>query len=414
MGYLVALTEECTHVGVSRLAGGRLLPPEIEMRYNRGEAKRSSVYEVATKNSMTTSPSPARSTGKLTRRIKARARELGFDLVGVAPVHDSPELAFFDRWLDAGYAGEMHYLQRNQERRRDIQKVLPGAQSVVVCGLNYDTDCAYSTDVNDRERGWIARYAWSGDYHDLMQEKLWQLRAYVVELAPQTAGKLYVDTGPLVERVYAKYAGLGWFGKNTCLLDKRLGSWLFLGELILTMPLEYDRPTADHCGTCTRCIDACPTDAILEPYVLDSRRCISYLTIELKGAIPEELRPQMGHHVFGCDICQDVCPWNRKRHFTAAPGLQPRAWQVHPRLEELARLTPQAFKQRFRGTALERTKRRGLLRNVCVAMGNSGNREFMPLLETLLEDDEKLVRQHAAWALDRLREGDSEPPASLS
>jgi epoxyqueuosine reductase len=396
------------------MAGFASLSPEVDTRYNEEKAAHSTNHHVAMKDLMTASPSPTQSAGQLTRRIKARARELGFDLVGVAPVHDSPELAFFDRWLDAGYAGEMHYLRRNQERRRDIQKVLPGAQSVVVCGLNYDTDYAYSTDVDAPHRGWIARYAWSGDYHDLMQEKLRQLQAYSAELAPETAGKLYVDTGPLVERVYARYAGLGWFGKNTCVLNTRLGSWLFLGELILTVPLEYDRPTADHCGTCTRCIDACPTDAILKPYVLDSRRCISYLTIELKGAIPEEFRPQTGHHVFGCDICQDVCPWNRKRHFTAEPGLQPRVSQVHPRLDELARLTPQAFKQRFRGTALERTKRRGLLRNVCVAMGNSGNREFIPLLQTLLEDDEELVRQHATWALDRLREGDAEPPASFS
>ena len=202
---------------------------------------------------------------------------------------------------------------------------------------------------------------------------------------------------------------MGWFGKNTCLIDTRLGSWLFLGELIVTIPLQYDLPTPDHCGTCTRCIDACPTDAILEPYVLDARRCIAYLTIELKGSMPEALRPQVGQHVFGCDICQDVCPWNRKRHFTAEPGLQPRPHQVHPSLAELAGLSPAAFKQYFRGTALERTKRRGLLRNVCVAMGNSGNADFMPLLESLLDDDEALVREHAAWALAQLRGTPPEP-----
>jgi epoxyqueuosine reductase len=221
-----------------------------------------------------------------------------------------------------------------------------------------------------------------------------------------------VDTGPVVERVHAKYAGLGWFGKNTCLLNTQLGSWLFLGELILTIPLEYDRPTPDHCGTCTRCLEACPTDAFPEPYVLDARRCISYLTIELKGTVPEALRPHMGNHIFGCDICQDVCPWNRKRHFTTEPALQPQLQQVHPPLADLAQLTPAEFKQRFRGTALERTKRRGVLRNVCVAMGNSGNREFVPLLETLLDDAEALVREHAAWALAQLRPPDM-PPAPL-
>jgi epoxyqueuosine reductase len=347
----------------------------------------------------------------LTQRIKDRALDLGFDLVGVAPVQESPELAFFEPWLDAGYAGEMHYLARSRARRRDLQQVLPGAQSVVVCGLNYDTDYPYSTTQTDATRGWIARYAWGTDYHTVLQDKLAQLQAFVSTLVPPTASKLYVDTGPVVERVYARYAGLGWFGKNTCLLNTRLGSWLLLGELLLTVPLEYDRPALDHCGTCTRCLEACPTQALLEPYVLDARRCISYLTIELKGAIPEEFRPQLGPHVFGCDICQDVCPWNRKRHFTTEAGLQPRPQQVHPPLAELAQLTREEFKQRFRSTALERPKRRGLLRNVCVAMGNSGSAVFIPLLEDLLNDEEELVREHATWALARLRGG---APASPS
>jgi epoxyqueuosine reductase len=350
---------------------------------------------------------------QLTDRIKDRARALGFDLVGVAPVQESAELAFFDRWLDEGYGGEMQYLLRSRTRRRDLQQVLPGAQSVIVCGLNYDTDHPYSTAQYDGTRGWVARYAWSADYHHVIHDKLTQLQEYLAGLGPSPlTSKLYVDTGPVVERVHAKYAGLGWFGKNTCLLNTRLGSWLFLGEIIVTMPLEYDRPTPDHCGTCTRCLDACPTDAFPEPYVLDARRCISYLTIELKGSIPEALRPHMGQHVFGCDICQDVCPWNRKRHCTTDPGLQPQSQQVSPLLAELAQLTPTGFTQRFRGTALERTKRRGLLRNVCVAMGNSGQQEFIPLLEALLDDAEPLVREHAAWALARLRHNDSPPAAS--
>lgn len=342
---------------------------------------------------------------ELTQRIKDKALDLGFDLVGIAPASGSSELAFFDRWLNAGYAGEMHYLQRSAERRQDMRQVVPGARSVVVCGLNYDTDYPYSTDVDDPNRGWVARYAWGGDYHDSMQDKLRQLQAFVIELVPEeSASKFYVDTGPVVERVYAKYAGLGWFGKNTCILNKHLGSWIFLGELILSLPLDYDRPTLDHCGTCTRCIDACPTEAILEPYVLDSRKCIAYLTIELKGSVPEELRPQMGHHVFGCDICQDVCPWNRKRTFTTEEALQPQPAQVYPSLAELAQLTPQAFKAWFRHTPLERSKRRGVLRNVCVAMGNSGNTAFIPLLETLADDEEALIREHAVWALTRLRQ----------
>jgi epoxyqueuosine reductase len=355
---------------------------------------------------------PSLSRRQLTDHIKNQARAVGFDLIGVAPAQDSPELAFFDRWLEEGYAGEMHYLLRSRARRRDLQQVLPGAQSVVVCGLNYDTEYPYSTMQQEAKRGWVARYAWSADYHHVIHDKLARLQAYITTLVPPPlASKLYVDTGPVVERVHAKYAGLGWFGKNTCLLNTQLGSWLFLGELILTIPLEYDRPTPDHCGTCTRCLEACPTDAFLEPYVLDARRCISYLTIELKSAIPEALRPHMGQHIFGCDICQDVCPWNRKRHFTTDPGLQPLPQQVQPELADLAQLTPATFKQRFRGTALERTKRRGLLRNVCVAMGNSGKTDFIPLLETLLDDEETLVREHAAWALARLRETDP-PPAS--
>jgi len=348
---------------------------------------------------------------ELTQRIKEHAVTLGFDLVGVAPAGESPELAFFDTWLAAGYAGEMHYLGRSKERRRDLQQVVAGAQSVVVCGLNYDTDVPYSTTQAEPNRGWIARYAWGADYHQVMLDKLTQLQAFIATLAPPgVTSKVYVDTGPVVERVYAKYAGLGWFGKNTCLLNTRLGSWLLLGELILPMALEYDRPALDHCGTCTRCLEACPTQALLEPYVLDARRCISYLTIELKGAIPEDLRPHMGQHIFGCDICQDVCPWNRKRHFATEPEVQPRPTQVHPRLEDLAHMSREEFQRRFRGTALERTKRRGLLRNVCVAMGNSGQADFIPVLESLLDDEEELVREHAAWALARLRERMPAPP----
>ncbi len=340
----------------------------------------------------------------LAQRIKAQALALGFDLVGIAPAQASPELAFFQRWLDAGYAGEMHYLARNRERRGDMQQVLPGAQSVVVCGLNYDTDYPYSTTQHDPERGWVARYAWGADYHQVMQTRLAALQEFVMTLVPPSvASKLYVDTGPVVERVCAKDAGIGWFGKNTCLLNTRLGSWFLLGELLLTVPLVYDQPVPDHCGTCTRCLDACPTQALLEPYVLDARRCIAYLTIELKGAIPDEFRVPIGQHIFGCDICQDVCPWNRKRQVTTLPELQPRTAQQHPVLAELATLTREEFQRRFRGTPFERSKRRGLLRNVCVAMGNAGHAAFIPLLESLLDDEEALIREHAAWALERLQ-----------
>ena len=303
-----------------------------------------------------TPPTPGQPTlHKLTQRIKDQALTVGFDLVGVAPVQESPELAFFERWLDAGYAGEMHYLQRSRERRHNCNRLCREHNpSWYVASTT--TRSSVSTAMTDPHRGWIARYAWGADYHQVMQDRLAQLQAFVATLVPPTvASKLYVDTGPVVERVYAKYAGLGWFGKNTCLLNTRFGSWLLLGELILTIPLEYDRPGLDHCGTCTRCLEACPTQAILEPYVLDAQRCIAYLTIELKGAIPEEFRAQTGHHIFGCDS-QDVCPWNRKRHYTTDPGLQPHPTQVHPRLADLAHMTREEFKQRFQGTAIERTR----------------------------------------------------------
>lgn len=356
---------------------------------------------------------PPLSTAALTQHIKTQALAVGFDLVGIAPAQASAELTFFGRWLDAGYAGEMQYLQRSADRRRDLQQVLPRVQSVIVCGLNYDTDVPYSTMQQDPRRGWIARYAWGADYHDVLQEKLTQLQHDIAAVLPEpAASKIYVDTGPVVERVYAKYAGLGWFGKNTCLLEKRFGSWLLLGEVLLTLPLAYDQPVPAHCGTCTRCLDACPTQAFVAPYVLDARKCIAYLTIELKGSIPEALRPQMGSHIFGCDICQDVCPWNRKRQVTTTPALQPCPQHVSPLLAELAQLTPEAFRQRFRGTPMERSKRRGLLRNVCVAMGNAGDAAFRPLLETLLDDAEALVREHAAWAIARLRGAEDTPEAT--
>jgi epoxyqueuosine reductase len=354
--------------------------------------------------SVLSTPHISDETQALTQRIKTQALSLGFDLVGVAPAQESPELVFFPHWLDAGYAGEMQYLVRSRERRSDVQRVLPGVQSIVVCGLNYDTAYPYSTTQTDPERGLVARYAWGADYHEVMQTRLAALQDYVATLVPPpVASKLYVDTGPVVERVYAKYAGLGWFGKNTCLLNTRLGSWLLLGELLLTIPLIYDQPAHEHCGTCTRCLDACPTQAFIAPYVLDARRCIAYLTIEYKGVIPDEFRVPIGQHIFGCDICQDVCPWNRKRHMTTLPEFQPRAAQQHPSLAELATLTPAEFRQRFRGTPMERSKRRGLVRNVCVAMGNAGNTAFIPLLESLLDDEEPLIRTHAAWALTQLR-----------
>src|SRR5438270_13540445 len=264
---------------------------------------------------MSCSAMPARS--NLEDLAKSAADGAGFDLCGIASLaQDLPELRRFPEWIEAGYAGEMDYLKSRDEtgalKRASPRNSAPWANSVIVCALNYDTAQPYSTDCRAQNRGWIARYAWSQeDYHEVVLRKLRQVEAELHASAPPGFdSRCYVDTGPHVERVYAKYAGIGWIGKNTCIINQQLGSWLFLGVILTSLELEPDLPAADRCGTCTRCIDACPTDALIAPYQLDARRCIAYLTIEKRGTIPEDLRDGVGRHVFGCDICQDVCPWN--------------------------------------------------------------------------------------------------------
>jgi epoxyqueuosine reductase len=288
---------------------------------------------------------------------------------------------------------------------------------VIVCAINYNTAHPYSTEVNDSERGWISRYAWSReDYHEAVMCRLRVVEAWLQDAHGQrrqdavaTAGetpalqtRCYVDTGPLVERVYAKYAGVGWIGKNTCILNQKLGSWLFLGVILTSLELEPDLPAPDRCGSCTRCIDACPTDALIAPYELDSNKCISYLTIEKCGPIPEEMREGMGRHVFGCDICQDVCPWNRKAPATTAAEFQPREGLVNPALAWLAEMSAEEFREKFRGSPIRRTKRAGLRRNAAIAMGNSGDRRFLPVLKKLAADEDSVVAATAAWAAERL------------
>ncbi len=338
----------------------------------------------------------------LTQAIKQKAHDLGFDLIGVAAVEPVPELSFYKDWIEAGYAGEMDYLKRHVEKRTDLKQVVPEAKSVIVCAMVYDSENPLSTEMRDPTRGWIARYAWGDDYHDVLQNKLFELFDFIKQESADVYGRVYVDTGPVVDRVYAKYAGIGWFGKNTCIINQQKGSWLFLGEIITNLELEYDHPAPDRCGTCNRCIEACPTEAILEPYMLDARRCISYLTIELKKEIPVELRDLIGNHVFGCDICQDVCPWNRESPKTREPAFQPQAGLFNPELETLANLSPEAFRETFRSSPIKRTKRRGLLRNVAVAMGNSGDPKFFPVLNDLVEREEPLVAEHAKWAMEKL------------
>jgi epoxyqueuosine reductase len=374
-----------------------------------------------------------------TRWICEQAREIGFDLCGVAPAEAFPELAQFSLWLERGNAGEMNYL--SDARRADPRLALEGARSLIVVALNYNSPQPYSTDHagigdEDSPRGWISRYAWGDDYHEVLREKLNALVARMHAQWPEPfEARAYVDTGPVVERVAAKYAGLGWLAKNTCLINEQLGSWLFLGIILTTLELEAslgpgEAPAADLCGNCTLCLDACPTQAFAAPYVLDARRCISYLTIELRGAIPEELRPAMGNAVIGCDICQDVCPWNRKSPVTRLAAFQPRTIELQgraksengeekmengatlfaPKLEWLASLSREEFSRIFRGSAVKRAKWRGLVRNACVALGNSrtaqdsGSRaRVADLLERLAKSPDEIIAEQAHWALGRIR-----------
>ncbi|PYX71273.1 MAG: tRNA epoxyqueuosine(34) reductase QueG [Acidobacteria bacterium] len=344
--------------------------------------------------------------------VKRAAQQAGFELTGIAPAADSPELQSFPEWIAAGHAGEMKYMAARDERgslkRASLSRVAPWARSVIVCAINYNTEHPYSTELRDPNRGWISRYAWSReDYHDAVLRRLEQVEAALHEAVeqsdPQLITRSYVDTGPIVERVFAKYAGVGWIGKNTCIINQKIGSWLFLGVILTSLELTPDVAAPDRCGTCTRCIEACPTDAILAPYQLDANRCISYLTIEKRGSIPEELRADIGRHVFGCDICQDVCPWNRKAPATTAPEFAAREGLVNPALDWLAEMSAEEFRETFRGSPIRRTKRSGLRRNAVIAMGNSGNRHFLPLLEALIVDEDEAVADSAHWAAEELR-----------
>jgi epoxyqueuosine reductase len=334
-------------------------------------------------------------------RIRQRCRILGFDLAGIAAATPADGFARLESWLDQGFAGEMAYMHRHREARRHPASVLPEVRSIVMVGMNYKADRQDAPTP-----GRVASYARGADYHDVLRDRLNQLLAWIQEEFPGCRGRGVVDTAPLLERDFARRAGLGWFGKNTMLLNKRLGSFFFLGAMLLDLDLQPDAAQEHgHCGTCTACLDACPTRAFPEPGVLDSRRCISYLTIELRGQIPAELREPMGDWLFGCDICQDVCPWNRKAPRSAEP-----AWETRPDLMaidpvELLELTEDGFRRRFRGTALLRSKRRGLLRNAAIVLGNRGNPAALPALRQALSDPEPLVREAAQWAIEHILAG---------
>jgi epoxyqueuosine reductase len=337
--------------------------------------------------------------------VKRLAGELGFAPVGIAPAGEAAHRGFYEKWLDLGYAAGMTYLGRDPARRADVRKVMPGARCVVCVGMNYQPAEPEAVRAGSA-RGRVARYARGHDYHDVMKDRLEVLASGIREVCPGSETRVYVDTGPVLERDVAARAGLGWFGKHTNLIHKRQGSWFFLGEVITTADLAWDAPATDHCGTCVRCLEACPTGALPEPYLLDSNRCISYLTIELKGSIPRPLRALIGDWVLGCDICQEVCPWSlRHAQPTSEPAFQARPGMQAPVLRELLEMDQAEFSRRFKGSPVKRAKRRGLLRNAAVALGNTGGPGDVPVLERALQDDEPLVRAHAAWALGRIGGG---------
>jgi epoxyqueuosine reductase len=400
--------------------------------------------------------------------IAERASALGFDLCGVVSAEKFPELARTEEWLGRGYAGEMKYLA--DTRRSDPRTAMPGVKSVIVCALNYNTAQPRSIPAASTKaradslsglseaspRGWISRYAWGSDYHEVLRKKLGLLLAELQERCGDGGdehgrdrgdrkdhseifhARIYADTGPVQERILAKYAGLGWLGKNTLLLNQQLGSYFFLGVILTTMEIRPTSPAnaappPDLCGSCRRCIDACPTNALIEPYVMDARRCISYLTIELRGGIPLEFRERIGNHVFGCDICQDVCPWNNRAPVTQAPEFAPREFYrndgpalsdspaiepqslLEPDLEWLTAMSEAEFRDVFRGSAIKRTKWRGMVRNACVALGNSGVTPDDPAyasvtatLQRLTESPEIYIAESAQWALSRIQSQESE------
>jgi epoxyqueuosine reductase len=362
----------------------------------------------------TESPQPASAELRdLSARIRELAREMGFSAAGIAPIRPSDHAEAYARWVAAGMHGEMAYLAREDAvaKRADPAVLVPGAKSAVVVAINYhvpDREQDGRTAAEDPSRGVVARYARNDDYHELLKARLIALQDWINAEVLPAGGRAYVDTGAVLERELAQRAGLGWAGKSTMLVQPGRGTYYFLGVILLDVELAYDAPfVADRCGTCSACLSACPTGALLGrdengAPVMDARRCISYLTIELRGLIPRELRPLMGNRIYGCDICQEVCPWNSFAETTAEPAFLPREGLDGPALIEWMGMTQEEFSRRFKDSPIKRTKRRGLLRNVAVALGNWGSPEAVPALAAALDDEEPLVRGHAAWALGRI------------
>ncbi|MED6339344.1 MAG: tRNA epoxyqueuosine(34) reductase QueG [SAR324 cluster bacterium] len=343
------------------------------------------------------------SPSSLSRLLREKASELGFDLVGAIPVSRSKTIDIYNAWLKKGYAGSMAYLERHAKLKEDPRQLLPETISLIALGFNYKT-VDPSEQVLTPEIGCISRYAWGDDYHELIRSKLNVLEDFLCrELNAGKLSRSFVDSGPILEREVAQRAGLGWIGKHSNLINWEKGSWLFLAELLVDVKLETELPfTRVDCGSCTICIEACPTEAIIAERTLDARKCISYLTIELKGSIPREMRPKMANLIFGCDICQEVCPWNKDVPRSNEKGLQPRPENVAPHLIDLMKLDETSFNKRFRNSPIKRAKRRGFLRNVAVALGNWANVEAIPALCLGLDDEEMLVRIHSAWALGQI------------
>lgn len=393
-------------------SGGPLLQPDTAATANRAPAASvESGFRVNTMEAVFTErhDTPALDSMKnvqLTDELKREARRLGFEPAGVCPAVTPAGISRFGEWLEHGYAGTMDYLASRAEAYTHPRHVLDSVRSLVLLACNYRT---VDPQPAQAEHGRVSRYAWGTDYHDVLRTRLGNLADFLTARAPQARVRGVVDTAPLLEREFAELAGLGWIGKNTLLLNKEFGSWFFLAVLLTDLELEYDQPQeTGHCGNCRACLDACPTDAFVAPYVLDARRCISYLTIELRDPIPPELRHSLGDWVFGCDVCQEVCPWNKKVPASDDPAFRPAAGATSLDLIELFELDEAAFRARFRHTPMWRPKRRGLLRNAAIALGNAQQPRALGALVRGLRDEEPLVRGACAWALGCYRHDEAQ------
>lgn len=335
--------------------------------------------------------------------IKEKAAELGFHLIGIAPAVRFPEADLFRQWIAKGFAAEMAYMARHVKKREDPQVLFPQARSVIVGGMSYHSSSSSALSANPLY-GKISRYAWGEDYHIILKNALYALLNWIqTHSSTPVEAKVCVDTAPVLERLYGHYAGLGWIGKNTCLINQRYGSWYFLGEILINLDLKYDVPAADRCGTCTRCLDACPTGALVAPRLLDARKCLSYLTIEYQGSISESLRPMFENTVFGCDRCQEVCPWNQQAEAAGHSALLSSKELFPPPLKWLLTLSPETFGQIFKKSPIKRAKWQGVLRNTIIAIGNSGHAKYIPILEKISSQADPVLRSHILWALERLK-----------